>query len=92
MTCPVCGESFAAKATGRPATFCSTVCRKRADQRRGKAARLLEYAHQLERSNETIHHDPEVQRRRDVTRKNRIDGLRADADELLVGIGPGGPS
>jgi hypothetical protein len=45
MTCPVCGGPMPPrKPRGRPAQWCSAVCRERARQRRTKAARLLEQA------------------------------------------------
>jgi hypothetical protein len=86
MMCPICGESFAAKATGRPATFCSTVCRKRADRRRSQAARRFEYADAVEACIGRPGFGSEEYLR------GRAAGLRAQADEFLAGIGPGGPA
>jgi hypothetical protein len=90
--CPIDGNPIPERKTGRPATFCSTVCRKRADARRSKAARLLEFADHLEHGPEIVYAMPsttrpdadEMQRRRDAAKKERVDKLRADA--------PGGPT
>jgi hypothetical protein len=83
-TCPVCdGRMPPAKRTGRPATFCSTVCRKRADSRRSRAARLLECALAVESNIGRPGFGSEEHLR------ERAAGLRADAVALLANIGPG---
>jgi hypothetical protein len=84
-TCPVCREPMPApKRTGRPAVFCSVVCRKRADRRRSQAAVLYEYADRVEAGIGRPGMGSEDGLRARAT------GLRAQATALLAGgIGPG---
>jgi hypothetical protein len=86
--CPICGSDMPpAKATGRPAVFCSVVCRKRADRRRSQAAGLLEFADRVEACIGRPGMGSEAHLR------ERAAHLRDDAAALLAdGIGPGPPS
>jgi hypothetical protein len=88
----VCDGEIPSRATGRPAFFCSVVCRKRADHRRSQAARLLEYAHVVEHGRDTGIVDEEMARRRAASRIRQVEGLRAKAVALLERIGPGEPA
>ena len=91
--CPICGDEMPTpKSTGRPAVFCSVVCRKRADRRRSQAAQMLEFVELLVRNRAKEQHGPvtpEQLARRLASRQRRIDRLRDDAAALLEGIGPG---
>ena len=89
--CPVDGKSLPTKTTGRPATYCSTTCRKRADQRRRMAAKLRNFADDLERAGVRYAPSVSARSRRELALKRRIDGLRADANKLLDLIGEGPP-
>jgi hypothetical protein len=84
--CPIDGRPVPENPTGRPATYCSSVCRKRADRRRSQAARLLEYADSIEAGIGRPGFGSEKHLR------DRAAGIRAQAATLLDGIGPGAPS
>jgi hypothetical protein len=81
-TCPVCGAELPpAKPRGRPTKFWPPVCADRARQRRREAARILEYAQNVEGVIGRPGFGSEEYLRR------RVASLRADAEELLASIG-----
>lgn len=62
-TCPRCGQPVLARATGRPATWCSQSCRRAAYEERRAAARGAIAVRVVERV-DTVEHDlPECVRR-----------------------------
>ena len=77
----MCSAPIAVKPRGRPARFCSGVCTERARLRRRRAARLLELAVAVEAGvgRPAFGSAAHVQ--------GRADGIRAEALELLAGIG-----
>jgi hypothetical protein len=80
--CPVCrGVLPASKPRGRPREYCSKVCSERARSRRRQAARLLEYADNVEA------HVGNPAFGSEAYLRSRAAILRADAAELLESIG-----